>query len=46
VLQKNCQCIKIKGFEVQAKMKGEVTDWGRTEKDVKDGLRIQGWKDE
>jgi hypothetical protein len=31
---------------MHAKMRGEVTDWGRTDRDAKDGLRIQGWKDE
>jgi hypothetical protein len=25
---------------------GRVTDWGKTERDAKDGMRIQGWKDE
>jgi hypothetical protein len=23
-------------------MRGEVTDWGKTERDAKDGMRIQG----
>jgi len=27
-------------------MWGEVTDWGKTERDAKDGMRTQGWKDE
>jgi hypothetical protein len=31
---------------VQAKMRGEVTDWGKTERDAKDGMRIKGWKGE
>ena len=27
-------------------MRGEVTDGGKAERDAKDGMRIQGWKDE
>jgi hypothetical protein len=35
-----------KGEDAAEGFGGEVTDWGKTERDSKDGMRIQGWKDE